>query len=645
MFGTIRARVLAAALLPVALVVPILVVVFWSSRAGDLEDAHRQRARLLLRQVAMGSEYGLFSGNVANLQGVVNAARQESDVHSVSIFDAQGQLLARAGSTPLQALAQAQSPAYVGFQADQGVEVLTQRIESGGQQVEDLYSAHAEETRTHLMDLGVVVVELSSESLTTRKREILRVALLIGLFGMVVGGILALRLARGVVQPVVHVSTMIERIGSGDLSVHAMDDPREPLYELQVGLAQMARRLAWGRDELEQQVAQVTQELRLKKEEAEAATLTKSRFLAAASHDLRQPMHALGMFIARLGQLPMEEEPRQLVDKLLATVHALQNLLDGLLDLSRLESGTVLAQMRPVSIAKVFEATSAALAPQVAAKGLRLRVRPTPLWGMTDAMLLQRMVMNLVHNAIRYTEKGTVLLACRLADQGQRIHIEVWDSGIGISPLHQADIFKEFFQVDGSQGMRRQGLGLGLNIVERSAQLLGHTVWLRSELGRGTRFSIAMARAEALAAEPTTLQLPQTVHRDSLQRFSVLLLEQDRGAGGSIEELLCSWGCSVVVAHGLLAADGRLRAGLAPDAVIYDCQLEAPEGPTQVLEWLRRRVESGQSVCLLGSETDDGLAQAGKAAGMSLLAKPVRPAKLRALLRRMAAAAQPVERL
>ena len=345
-------------------------------------------------------------------------------------------------------------------------------MESGTLRLDDLFSSSSDARPRQPEVLGHVVLEVSRARLLSRERELLMLALGIGLVGAVLGGFLAMRMASGVVQPVLRVSRMIERIGEGDLTPSSEALPTDPLFDLQIRLNQMAQRLAWGREDLEFRVETATRELRLKKEEAEMATLAKSQFLAAASHDLRQPTHALGMFVARLGQLPLDGESRQLVASLEASVQAMQDLLDGLLDISRLDAGAVPVRRGAVPLGEMFLSLRRALLPLAESKGLRLRIRPTPHWALSDPVLLQRMVMNLATNAIRYTDRGTVLLTCRVVDQGSQLRVDVADSGIGISPSHQEHIFKEFYQVGNSGRDRSQGMGLGLNIVERTAELV-----------------------------------------------------------------------------------------------------------------------------------------------------------------------------
>lgn len=639
MFPGIRARMLAAALVPVALVVMALMAVFWNSRLSDLDESHGLRTRLMARQVALASEYGIFSGNVAALQAVLAGLQREPDVKSVSIFDVDGTMLVSSGALHYSGFSEANSPAYRQYQAVQNADVVVEAITSGNVPVDDLFSPSPGAKGVAPEVLGHVVLEVSRSRLLARERELLVLALGIGFAGLVLGGILATQMGEGVVRPVLRVSRMIERIGQGDLSPSSEAQPSDPLYDLQTRLNQMAQRLAWGREEMEFRVESATRELRLKKEEAETATLAKSRFLAAASHDLRQPTHALGMFVARLGQLPLDAPTRQLVASLEASVLSMQDLLDGLLDVSRLDAGAVHVQAGPVNMGELFNGLRKALQPLAESKGLRLRIRPSPYWALTDPILLQRMVMNLANNAIRYTERGTVLISCRRIEGGRKLRLDVADSGIGISPAHQEDIFREFYQVGNSGRDRAQGLGLGLNIVERTAQLLGHDITLRSALGCGTRFSIHLPMALAVERSVVMSQAePQGL--GGVEGMRVLVIEDDGFALEAIRDLLISWGCVVNAAATVSQALDFVNAYAPPDVVLSDFRLGEARTGLDVIAMVRAHARRDIPACLMSGDTDAGLIQAAKDAGLTLLHKPVRPAKLRSFLRRSAMATE-----
>lgn len=637
--SSIRARMLVAALVPVLLTVVIMVGVFWSGRVSDLSSAHQQQARLLVQKVALASEYGIFSGNSVALQGVVMAVRKEPGVRFVAVLSPGGQVLAQAGNSTYHSFSNLSDPTYLARQREQGVDTVMEAVTSRNVQLDDLYASSSDDAGSNAQVLGYAVVELSMEPLRNQERNLLMVAIGVGLLGLLVGGMLALQLGERVVRPVMSLSRRIHRIGQGDFVPQHGQAPDEPLIELHHALNDMALRLAWGREELEQRVTAVTQELRDKKEEAENATLAKSRFLAAASHDLRQPIHALGLFVARLAQYPMDVAMRQLVQHLDASVQAMQNLLDGLLDVSRLDAGAVTANVRPVNINVVFDFVRVSNTPTARDKGLRFRVRPTNLWGLSDPVLLQRMVMNLANNALRYTQTGTVLICCRKVNQGTSVRIDVMDSGVGIASEHQTDIFKEFFQVGNAARDRAQGLGLGLNIVQRSARLLGHEVQLESAVGCGTRFSIVVPLATAplismaREAEATfSTQLPQ----NSLEGVRVLVVEDDYTSRQAQEDLLQSWGCDVCAVATAAMASRSVQQGFSADVVVSDFRLGGDSNGLDVIAEVRRIAGWSVPACVVSGDTDADLMQAARAASLTLLHKPVRPAKLRSLVRHLA---------
>ena len=628
----IRTRMALAATLPVSLVVLAIVSIFWQGRVQDLEASYQQRVNLLAHEVALFSTYGLFSGNTDNLQSVVKEIQREPGVKSVLVFNSDGNVVARSGEATLHAFRELQSSDYVARQRQRLIDVQTAQILPFAVPIDDMFSQGGPNQVT---TLGNALVEVSREELERLKREALLTAIWIGLVGMLLGGLLAYRLGNWVVGPIVRISNMVKRVGEGNFAIWDEVKDDDPLRELQVSLNQMAKRLSWGRDELERQVETVTQALRLKKEQAESATLAKSRFLAAASHDLRQPSHALGMFVARLGQLPMDAQMRELVDNLEISVQAMQDLLDGLLDLSRLDSGNIQVRISSVDLNELLSSVRSSLSSMAEAKGLRLRIRPTRLWAFSDAALLQRMVVNLVINAIRYTEQGTVLVACRPDAQGRGVRIEVWDSGIGIPAEHHEDIFKEFYQLSNRSGDRNFGMGLGLNIVQRSAALLGHRIALRSQVGCGTRFALMMESAPRLLPMAQGSEQAPTAQLGDIGGMQVLLIEDNDNAREAVKGLLESWGCSVQVASSLAEARTHLSNAAIPDVVLSDFHLGSTENGIQCIQALREMAGQPIPACLISGDTHDDFLTSVVAADLPLLHKPVRPAKLRNMLRRL----------
>ncbi len=642
----IRARMLLAALLPVAMVSVLLAVVFLLARFDDMQESYQQRIRSVSRQLALASEYGLFSANQTQLQTVVRGALREPDVRRVAILDGRGQILAIAGddAAPLTLAYGAQEDQV--FDAKRHLDTLAQPVFATGIKLDDLYQDATSRPDGLPAQLGQVVVTFSRQAVDARKQSMLLLGGLVTLMGLIFGVLLAAGLARGVINPILRVTHMIERIGRGDFSAATdvtTDAPKlgDPLHDLQENLRKMAERLADAREDLEQQINTATQALREKKEEAEQATQAKSRFLAAASHDLRQPTHALGMFVSRLAQLPHDDQTRQLIGNLELSVRAMQNLLDGLLDISRLEALAVQVKLGPFALSGLLAQLRHDLAQTAHDKGLQLRICDSAAWVMTDATLLYRILLNLVGNALRYTDHGGVVVACRVIHAGAHVQLQVWDSGIGIAPEHQQDVFKEFYQVGNPARDRNKGLGLGLSIVQRTADLLGHPLALVSRPGVGTRFTLTLPKVAPATGTPEAV-LSEREQKDDLLGAELLVIEDDALVRSALVGLLGGWGIRVYEAQGLNAAQQWIQNGLKPVLILSDYRLQDGQNGIDVVQQLRGQLRYAVPACLMSGDTDVALMGAAQAAGLTLLHKPVRPAKLRNLLRRLLVG-QPVE--
>ncbi len=631
----IRNRILLAAMLPVSLVALFLVAAFLFIGMGGTEEAHEQHLRSFARQLAASSEYGLFSGNVDHLQGLAHAAMQEPMLRSVVIVNPSGGIMASAGQVGYKMPAQLSAQEVLVHDGERGTVLLLQPIVLGQLALHDLFEQGATSGAAPTPVLGHVLLELSNEKFQIKQQQLLLLGLLLGLAGMLLGGLLAVRLGQRVIGPVARVSRLIERIGQGEFGARAEMRAQDPLRDLQQALNRMAESLESGRDEMERRIAQATQELREKKEEAELATRAKSRFLAAASHDLRQPTHALGLFVTRLGQLTHDAYAIELIANMDHAVQAMRDLLDALLDISRLDAGAVPVHLQAFAIDDVFGQLRTELTLVAANKGLLLRIRCCKAWVLSDPVQLHRILLNLLSNAIRYTNEGTVLLSCRVKEGGRRAWIEVWDTGIGIAPEHQESIFKEFYQVDNLARERSKGLGLGLNIVQRTAQLLGHSLQLCSRPGQGSRFRIEVP----LTVPGDVVDRRGPMRKDSpddLAGLVVQVIEDDALARAGLANLLQSWGVRVAEAPSLALALEQVQKGLRPDLIISDYRLPGQENGIESVQRLRQAAAKEIPACLISGNTDPDLMQAAKEAGLTLMHKPVRPAKLRSLMGRLA---------
>ncbi len=360
-------------------------------------------------------------------------------------------------------------------------------------------------------------------------------------------------------------------------------------------------------------------------ERLDAANAAKTRFLAAASHDLRQPMQAIALLAESLDERVRDASTRKIVDSMRTSVVAMSSLLNEILDISRLDAGTVKAQRTVFPVSRVLDRLRSSFAGRAAQKGLSLHVRPSRAFVETDEVLIYRILTNLTENALRYTTMGGVVVACR--PRGDAVSLEVWDSGIGIPADHLGDIFLEFHQLANPQRDREKGLGLGLAIVERTARLLGLALVVRSRVGRGSVFAVKVARGD-----PAKMRAPEAAAPvQSLDDCHVLVVEDDRDIRQAMALLLDGWGCQVAAVASATEIDEALATlGAAPDLVLADYDL-AGENGIQVIERIRRRHPAVQGVLVSGDVSSEALKQADLA-GYPMLHKPVRPARLRALL-------------
>ena len=362
---------------------------------------------------------------------------------------------------------------------------------------------------------------------------------------------------------------------------------------------------------------------------AEDASRAKSRFLAAASHDLRQPLHALGLFATALMSEVSLPRPRELVGKISRCVEALETMFAELMDVSRIDAGTVAVERCNFALQGLFDRLDADFMPLAREKGLRLRIRPTPQWTRSDPIMLDRILRNLVANAIRYTESGGVLVACRR--RGDALSLQVWDSGIGIAEREHERIFEEFYQVSNPERDRDKGIGLGLSIVRRLAGLLDEAVALRSAPGRGSVFQMRTPRAPAEAPLPAAAALPGMLTHVNL---TVALLEDDPLVREAMASLLVRNGMEVASGAdsqellGTLAHTGE-RLGL----IVADYQLRGGESGVTAAQAVRKAFGKDIPVILVTGQTSAEQLAEATASGFPVLRKPVQGGKLLALIR------------
>jgi CheY-like chemotaxis protein len=347
-------------------------------------------------------------------------------------------------------------------------------------------------------------------------------------------------------------------------------------------------------------------------------------------------MHALSLFVGQLRTSRTPAERDALAQRIEEAVGSLSELLDQLLDLSKLEAGAVQAVQEEFAVGDTLAAIETQFAPLAGAQGITLRVHATSAWVSSDPLLVQRVLLNLVANAIRYTDRGGVLIGCR--KRGDGLRIAVWDTGYGIPDDRRDDIFREFVQLDGERrpaggimSERGRGLGLGLAIVARLADLLGTHIDLVSRVGRGSMFAfeLALGTASALRARPAAAPLRIA----SLRGVFALVVDDDESARAGTCGLLESWGCLTLAAEDGEAAIAQLRAhDRPPELIVCDYRLGPSENGLETIARIRGQIGEPVPAVLVTADTAPTTMQAARAAGVPMLHKPVSPVKLRALV-------------
>lgn len=361
---------------------------------------------------------------------------------------------------------------------------------------------------------------------------------------------------------------------------------------------------------------------------AEEANRSKSRFFAAANHDLRQPLHSLGLFATALRNGSVDEPSRKLIDQILLCIESLEQLFDNLLDISRLDAGQVEVKREMVPVNAVLDRLRSTYAVPAREKGLKLRVRGSKLLLATDSTLLFRMLSNFVSNAIRYTDHGSVLVACRR--RGATVLVEVWDSGIGILPEQHERVFEEFYQLNNPERDRTRGLGLGLATVKRIASLLDHPLRLRSMPGRGSRFTLEVPLADPEKIQSISATIEQKV--PNLLRGKLLVVIDDEASVRlGMQSLLESWGCKCITAMDAGEALQNM-SGRIPDFLIADLRLRGEDTGIEAIRVLRAELGESIPAVLISGDTATEQLRKVSAAGLTIMHKPLKAVRLRAML-------------
>lgn len=370
------------------------------------------------------------------------------------------------------------------------------------------------------------------------------------------------------------------------------------------------------------------------KDSAERANLSKTRFLAAASHDVLQPLNAAHLSVSALADMQTTDEGRQLVGQVERALSTMDELLRTLLDISKLDAGVVKPEIGLVPLWPLFQSLQSDFTPLAAKRGLELRFRRTELAIVTDRTMFRRILQNIISNALRYTEKGGVLVGAR--HKGDDVQVSVVDTGIGI-PTDQHDaIYDEFRRgtnaLQADSGMDA-GLGLGLAIVRRMVATLSHEISLSSRLGKGSTFRILTPGLHLTEAPEAEAALPQLLRRGyGLFGMRVLVVENDQAVRQAMESLLTRWNCTVRTAANRAQAMAQLDGEWLPDIIIADQHLDHADLGSRTIHHLRGKAGYDIPALIVTADPSDDLALETRKSGIELMMKPVKPAELRALM-------------
>ncbi|MGY4830090.1 ATP-binding protein [Sphaerotilaceae bacterium SBD11-9] len=416
------------------------------------------------------------------------------------------------------------------------------------------------------------------------------------------------------------------------------------IFGITVMLARLYRKNNQGLVQLKVRADQLLVQLRAEKaaadaarQEAEVANRSKTQFFAAASHDLRQPLHAMGLFAEALRQRSHDEEVTQLVASINGSVDALEGLFSELLDITKIDTGGVDVTPEHFNVGEIFRKLRLHFEPVAFEKGLSLRFRGNQHNVYADPVLVERILRNLVSNAIRYTNDGSVLVSCRRRDG--RMLLQVWDTGVGIREREQEHIFEEFYQVPYSETLspqQRKGLGLGLAIVKRLAALMEAPLTLRSETGHGTVFSLQLPPGKVPRVRGPSDVAGKAPLGLTLDRRFIVVVEDEPAVRGGLEVLLKGWGAQVVSFETVEASSAwALNAdpvAQRPDLLIVDYRLERGHTGVEVIQALRARFGAEVPAIMVTGSTMTGHEAEAQAHNFHLLVKPVVPNKLRAMI-------------
>lgn len=616
MYGGTAGRTLFIGFAPAAVIAVILTLFGLGLYISDLDDALERRGASLAIRLAQASEHAL-TVNHAALQNLIEATAKEGDVSGITVVGVDGSVLASSSFDEAKQDA-LDRPLGVVFSAP-------------------IIESISQEGRNNI--IGRVHVLMSKASILASKNKSLAIGATIMALGLGLMLFLAIRIRQAVFLPIKELSDTVKKLNTGDVAARAATNAKGELKTLEAGLNELADHLQAAQSNLENKIAEVTaqlshkaeselQELTAQREAALAANRAKSQFLAAASHDLRQPLHALGLFSDALLEKIRYPEVRSLVVNISKSVEALENLFNSLLDISKLDAGIIKPTPAPFYLQTLFDKLERDYGHQARYKGLRFKVRPTSEIVFSDSALVELIARNLISNALAFTKYKGVLVGAR--KRGDRVEIQIWDTGKGIEKDQMQQIFQEFYQLQNPERDRSKGLGLGLAIVERLAKLLDSKLQVNSTPNRGSMFSFDLPISTEQPSSQAVFSPPRP---NNLVGASIVIIDDERPVLEGMRALLLDWGCHCLLASSVEEALAQLQTSTTcPDLLIADYRLKNGATGIEAVKRLQALLGAHIPAILITGDTDPERLRDAKSSGYYLLHKPVRAPKLRTLL-------------
>ncbi len=641
---SLRWRLLWLSMLPLVLFALVWTCYVLIQRNTDLTSQLEQRAQLLARQMAVGSDYAIFAQNMLALQAITFSVVHEPEVKFAGVYDASFQPLSVIDRRSIYdevedatRLRQLKTVGRLGLPFMQLVSDrvirYVQPIRSVGVDIEDLSKSEGLKQSSDVH--GYALVEVSIDSIYSELVRFMGEALLILVIFLLTAWLVVSRLSLKLDQNFRFVADAAKRIGAGETQVRIGPNDIKVFDRLAVDVNLMAERLEVSQRDLESQVLNATHALREQKDAAEKANTAKSRFLAAASHDLRQPIHALSLLVSAAQH---EKDPLALsviISRIEAGTASLSDLLNSLLDISRLDGGGVQVRQDDFQLDVLMNKLQDTYQSLAKEKGVGLIVRPTKAWTQSDPALLERVLGNLLSNAINYTQSGgSVYVAVR--PRGNEWLIQVRDNGPGIPIKDQEIIFQEFVQLSNPQRDRSLGLGLGLAIVQRLVRLLGLRIEVRSQLGQGATFGLSIPCIRANHSKPVIADLNKTEEPTELKGMRILVIEDDELVRDSLVALLGMWGASVDVFPKADAAFQYIQTNLVThELIISDYRLGGNQNGLALFHSITGYLGYSVPTLLITGDTEDEDLQKLAEPHIQVIYKPVKPNVLFATINRL----------